>query len=76
MKPGISNGGEIRCCLLSDRSAVESQLSGIGDVTHIFYSALYWGKNAFEEVGPNLAMLTNLVETVEHASKHSGSSPT
>ena len=30
---------------LSDRSAVESQLSGIGDVTHIFYAALYWGKN-------------------------------
>jgi len=43
---------------LSNRSAVESQLSGIGDVTHIFYAALYWGKNAFDEVGPNLAMLT------------------
>ena len=54
---------------LLDRSAVESQLSGIGDVTHIFYAALYWGKNAFDEVGPNLAMLTNLVETVEHTSK-------
>jgi nucleoside-diphosphate-sugar epimerase len=54
---------------LSDRSAVESQLSGIGDVTHIFYAALYWGKNVFDEVGPNLAMLTNLVEAVEYTSK-------
>ena len=54
---------------LSNRSAVESQLSGIGDVTHVFYAALYWGKNVFDEVGPNLAMLTNLVETAEHTSK-------
>jgi nucleoside-diphosphate-sugar epimerase len=46
---------------LSDRSAVEAKLSNISDVTHIFYSALYWGNNVFDEVGPNLAMLTNLV---------------
>jgi hypothetical protein len=48
---------------------VESQLSDIGDVTHIFYAALYSGKNVFDEVGPNLAMLTNLVEAVEYTSK-------
>jgi hypothetical protein len=54
---------------LSNRSAVESQLSGIGDVTHIFYAALYWGKNVFDEVGPNLAMLTNLVEKDKGAIK-------
>jgi nucleoside-diphosphate-sugar epimerase len=50
---------------LCDRSAVESKLRDVGDVTHVFYSALYWGTNVFDEVGPNLAMLTNLVETVE-----------
>jgi nucleoside-diphosphate-sugar epimerase len=53
---------------LCDRSAVESKLSDIGDVTHVFYSALYWGTSVFDEVGPNLAMLTNLVETVERSS--------
>ncbi|MBV8102702.1 MAG: SDR family oxidoreductase [Verrucomicrobia bacterium] len=54
---------------LSDRSAVEAKLSNVGDVTHIFFAALYWGTNVFDEVGPNLAMLTNLVETVERSSK-------
>jgi hypothetical protein len=53
---------------LSNRSTIESQLSGIVDVTHIFYAALYWKKNVFDEVGPNMAMLTNLVETVERTS--------
>jgi nucleoside-diphosphate-sugar epimerase len=53
---------------LTDRSAVESQLGGIGNITHIFYSALYWGTNVFDEVGPNVAMLRNLVEVVERSS--------
>ena len=53
---------------LCDRSAVETKLRDIGDVTHVFYSALYWGTSVFDEVGPNLAMLTNLVETVERSS--------
>lgn len=54
---------------LSDRSTLESKLSDIGDVTHIFYAALYWGTSVFDEVGPNLAMLANLIETVERSSK-------
>jgi nucleoside-diphosphate-sugar epimerase len=54
---------------LSNRSTVQSKLSDIGDVTHVFYAALHWGTSVFDEVGPNLAMLTNLVETVEHSSK-------
>jgi nucleoside-diphosphate-sugar epimerase len=54
---------------LLNRSEVESLLSGIGEVTHIFYAALYWGTNVFDEVAPNLAMLTNTVETVERYSK-------
>ena len=54
---------------LTNRSAVESELGAIGDITHIFYAALYWGTNVFDEVGPNMAMLRNLVEVVECSSK-------
>jgi nucleoside-diphosphate-sugar epimerase len=54
---------------LLNRSEVEALLSAIGDVTHIFYAALQPGANFFAEVAPNMAMLTNLVETVEQASK-------
>jgi nucleoside-diphosphate-sugar epimerase len=52
-----------------NRAEVESRLSGIGDVTHVFYAALYWGTNVFDEVAPNLGMLTNVVEVVERFSK-------
>jgi nucleoside-diphosphate-sugar epimerase len=54
---------------LVNRSQVEARLSGIGDVTHIFYAALQPAANFFEEVAPNLAMLTNTVETVERCSR-------
>ncbi len=53
---------------LLNRSEVESRLRGINDISHVFYSALYWGKDFFDEVGPNLAMLTNTVETVLQSS--------
>jgi nucleoside-diphosphate-sugar epimerase len=53
---------------LLNRSEVQTRLSAIGDVTHVFYAALQPAANFFEEVAPNLAMLTNLVETVEQAS--------
>ena len=53
---------------LLHRSEVEAQLSAIGDITHIFYAALQPAANFFAEVAPNLAMLTNIVETVEHLS--------
>jgi nucleoside-diphosphate-sugar epimerase len=50
---------------LLHRSEVKAQLSGIGDITHIFYAALQPAADFFAEVAPNLAMLTNIVETVE-----------
>src|ERR1700724_831250 len=53
---------------LLNRSEVESRLRGINDISHVFYSALYWGKDFFDEVGPNLAMLANTVETVLQSS--------
>ena len=53
---------------LLDRPALEERLCGISDITHIFFAALYWGTNFFDEVAPNLAMLTNTVEMVERSS--------
>jgi nucleoside-diphosphate-sugar epimerase len=54
---------------LLDRSEVETRLSGIGDVTHVFYAALHPATDFFAEVAPNLAMLAHIVETVERNSK-------
>jgi nucleoside-diphosphate-sugar epimerase len=53
---------------LLNRSEVESRLSGISDVTHLFYAALQPAADFFAEVAPNLAMLVHLVETVERSS--------
>jgi nucleoside-diphosphate-sugar epimerase len=53
---------------LLNRLDVEALLDQIGGVTHIFYAALYWGSNFFEEVVPNLAMLRNVVEAAERSS--------
>jgi nucleoside-diphosphate-sugar epimerase len=53
---------------LLDRPQVESRLSGIADVTHVFYAALQPAGTFAEEVAPNLAMLVNTVETVERVS--------
>jgi NAD(P)-dependent dehydrogenase (short-subunit alcohol dehydrogenase family) len=54
---------------LLNRSEVETRLSGIGDVTHVFYAALQPAPDFFAEVAPNLDMLVHTVETVERFSK-------
>jgi nucleoside-diphosphate-sugar epimerase len=54
---------------LLKRSEVETRLSGITDVTHVFYVALQPAANFFDEVAPNLAMLTNTVQAVERSSR-------
>ena len=54
---------------LLNRSEVEARLSGIADVTHLFYAALQSGADFCAEVAPNVAMLTNTVETVERSSQ-------
>lgn len=54
---------------LCDRRQTEDRLSGIRDVTHVFYAALQPASNFFEEIAPNLAMLVNTVETAERFSK-------
>lgn len=54
---------------LLNQSDLEARLSGITDVTHIFFAALQPAANFFDEVAPNLAMLANTVEVVERSSK-------
>ncbi len=53
---------------LLNKPEVEALLDQVGGVTHVFYAALYWGGNFFEEVTPNLTMLRNLVEAAERSS--------
>jgi nucleoside-diphosphate-sugar epimerase len=53
---------------LLNRSAVDACMSELGEVTHIFYTALQMVGNFFEEIAPNLAMLQNTVEAVERSS--------
>lgn len=53
---------------LLNRSEVDDCVGSLGEVTHVFHAALYWGSNFFEEVSPNLGMLQHLVEAVERSS--------
>jgi nucleoside-diphosphate-sugar epimerase len=54
---------------LLKKSEVDACAGTLGDVTHIFFTALYWGSNFFDEVAPNLAMLHHIVEAVERTSR-------
>jgi nucleoside-diphosphate-sugar epimerase len=65
--PEFSTGAEFLSLDLQNRSEVENRLTALRDVTHIFYTALQPAANFFDEVAPNLAMLTNLVEVAERA---------
>jgi nucleoside-diphosphate-sugar epimerase len=47
---------------------IKAHLGAEKDVTHVFFAALQFGGDVHSEVGPNLAMLSNLVEVVEKAS--------
>lgn len=54
---------------LLDRADAEAKLSGLTDVTHIFYCA-FQARPVWADHGPpNLAMLVNSVEPIEQASK-------
>jgi len=50
---------------LLDRDDCQEKLSGLADVTHIFYAAYQDRPTWAELVPPNLAMLTNVVEAIE-----------
>ena len=66
-RPEFSTSAQFLSLDLQNRSEVESRLNALGDVTHIFYAALQPAANFFDEVAPNLAMLTNLVEAAERS---------
>jgi nucleoside-diphosphate-sugar epimerase len=50
---------------LADRADAEAKLSGLTNVTHIFFAAYQERPTPAEEVAPNLAMLRNTVEIIE-----------
>lgn len=50
---------------LLDREATIAGLSGLTDVTHVFYAAYQDRPTWAELVSPNLAMLTNVVDALE-----------
>jgi nucleoside-diphosphate-sugar epimerase len=50
---------------LLDPDDCREKLSGLHDITHIFYTAFQARPTWAEHVAPNLAMLTNVVEAVE-----------
>lgn len=54
---------------LLDRDDARDKLSGLRDVTHIFYAAYQDRPTWAELVPPNLAMLTNVVDAIEPAAK-------
>ena len=53
---------------LLDRDDAEAKLSGLTEISHIFYAAYQERPTFAEEVAPNLAMLRNVVEVVERVS--------
>ncbi|ANN19822.1 NAD-dependent dehydratase [Amycolatopsis orientalis] len=58
--------GQIAVDLL-DADDTRAKLSGLDDVTHVFYAAYVDKPTWAELVAPNLAMLTNLVDAIEPA---------
>jgi len=54
---------------LLDRSDTRDKLGGLRDVTHIFYAAYQDRPSWAELVEPNVAMLRNVVDTVEPIAK-------
>ncbi|WP_022894405.1 SDR family oxidoreductase [Agromyces subbeticus] len=55
---------------LLDRDDTASRLAGLTDVTHVFYAAYQDRSSWAELVGPNLAMLTNVVDAIEPVAPH------
>ena len=55
---------------LLDAAACRAALGGLRETTHIFYTSYAPRADAAQEVGPNLAMLVNLVEALEPVAPH------
>ena len=50
---------------LTDRGETQAALGELREVTHIFYCALSARPDVTEEIAPNIAMLSNLMDAVE-----------
>jgi nucleoside-diphosphate-sugar epimerase len=66
--PDFDSRAEFIAVDLLDRADAEAKLSGLDDVTHIFYTAFQGRPKWAEHNAPNLAMLVNSVEPIEAAS--------
>ena len=64
-RPDPSAGGKLVSVDLTDPVSLRDVLEDLETVTHLFYAAYQVGNTRDDEVAPNLAMLTNLVEAVE-----------
>ena len=66
--PDFRNSAEYISVDLLDRAEAAAKLSGLVDVTHIFYCAFQARQTWAEHNAPNLAMLVNSVELIAGAS--------
>lgn len=72
---GVSRSGGTTACgqttiavdLLDPRDC-ERKLGALSDIAHVFYAAYQWQPSRADEVGPNTAMLANVVDVVAAAS--------
>jgi nucleoside-diphosphate-sugar epimerase len=66
--PDFETGARFISVDLLDRADAEAKLSGLDDVTHVFYAAFQARPTWAEHNQPNLAMLVNAVEPISAAS--------
>lgn len=67
-KPDFASTAEYLGVDLTDAAACASAMRAVTGVTHVFFAAYTPAPTLADEVAPNLAMLRNLVESVEQAS--------
>lgn len=64
-KPDFRSKAQFISVDLLNQDDVQAKLRELTDITHIFYTAFYGGPTFSGPVAENLAMLTNVVETIE-----------
>jgi nucleoside-diphosphate-sugar epimerase len=67
-KPDFSSRARFISVDLRDMSDCRAKLADLQNGTHVFYTAYAPGRSPAEEVAPNLAMVVNLVTTLERVS--------
>lgn len=66
--PDFASRAHFLCVDLTDSADCKQKLRAFKDVTHIFYTAFAPKPTVREEVAPNVAMLVNLVTSIEDIS--------